>query len=133
MKALRIAGERLYPVSPLPLPDAQRDRSLQELAQCPSVQLFVERAQTALPSFALAEENAAAVAEICHGVGQVVISRRHDPAAAALLTSPSEAKACWMCSDQSGGLSASQAYLPSGSSISSVGSSGRSCRQNLAN
>jgi predicted ATPase/class 3 adenylate cyclase len=62
---LRIAGERLYPVSPLPLPDLQRDRRLQQLAQCPSVQLFAERAQTALPSFALTEENVSAVAEIC--------------------------------------------------------------------
>src|SRR5204863_8800078 len=49
--ALRIAGEREYPVDPLDREDA--------------VVLFVERAQGGDPRFALTNENRAAVEEIC--------------------------------------------------------------------
>jgi predicted ATPase/DNA-binding SARP family transcriptional activator len=49
--ALRLSGEREYPVEPLGTKDA--------------VTLFVERAQAAEPSFRLTDENAAAVEELC--------------------------------------------------------------------
>jgi predicted ATPase len=49
--ALRLGGEREYPVEPLGSKDA--------------VTLFVERAQAAEPTFRLTEENTAAVEEIC--------------------------------------------------------------------
>ena len=62
---LRIAGERLYPVAPLELPATAQGEGVTDLAQCPSVQLFVERARAVQPSFTLTDENAAAVSDIC--------------------------------------------------------------------
>lgn len=58
---LRSDGEHVYRLPPLEIPAAA---TLQVLADCPSVQLFVERA-SADGGFALDEGNAAAVAEIC--------------------------------------------------------------------
>jgi non-specific serine/threonine protein kinase len=63
-EALGIAGETVYRVPPLSLPDpafVTKDA----LAQCESVQLFVERAAAAHPKFNLNEHNAAAIAQIC--------------------------------------------------------------------
>ena len=62
---LRVRGERVVPVAPLPLPEADDLSDLVALAQVPSVALFVERAQAADSSFTLTEENASAVAAIC--------------------------------------------------------------------
>ena len=61
--ALRLRAEHVWPVSPLPLPDATADP--RRLAQSPSVALFVERARAVSPEFQLTVENAAVVAEIC--------------------------------------------------------------------
>jgi predicted ATPase len=63
--ALHIYGEHEFPVSPLTLPDPLRLPPVQDLSQYPAVALFVQRAVTAKPGFALNRENAAAVAEIC--------------------------------------------------------------------
>jgi predicted ATPase/serine/threonine protein kinase len=63
--ALHLSGEREFGVSPLPLPDLARLPPPDELARVPAVTLFVERAQTVAPRFALTSENAAAVAGIC--------------------------------------------------------------------
>src|SRR6266545_3553942 len=62
---LHLTGEHVYPVSPLALPEVRRLPALAVLAECESVALFVERAQAVAPGFALTEENAPAVAEIC--------------------------------------------------------------------
>jgi predicted ATPase len=62
---LGLAAEREYPVQPLPLPPGPAAVSLAELEASPAVALFVDRAQAVRPGFALAEGNAAAVAEIC--------------------------------------------------------------------
>ena len=62
-EALRIPGEQVYPVHPLPLPD--RKANLETLARSEAVQLFVERAQALRPDFELTERDAAAVAELC--------------------------------------------------------------------
>jgi predicted ATPase len=61
---LRLRAEREYAVRPLSLPD---DPALpvEELAPTPAVALFVDRARAVRYEFALAEDNAAAVAEIC--------------------------------------------------------------------
>jgi predicted ATPase/class 3 adenylate cyclase len=61
---LAIAGETCYPLRPLPVPS--RLGALPDaLLRHDSVQLFMERAQAAQPSFRLTTDNAAAVAEIC--------------------------------------------------------------------
>lgn len=64
--ALRVYGEREYPVPPLALPDLHSLPSLDRLSQYEAVRLFIERAQDAKPDFTVTNENAPAVAEICH-------------------------------------------------------------------
>jgi predicted ATPase/class 3 adenylate cyclase len=65
-EALRVRGERLYPVPPLGLPEVNVRRSTpQELARYEAIQLFVERAQSVRPNFELTGENAEAIAELC--------------------------------------------------------------------
>jgi excisionase family DNA binding protein len=61
---LRLSGEQVYPVMPLDLPDAIRPCSLDDLAQSESINLFVQRARAAEPTFVLTPDNAPAVAEI---------------------------------------------------------------------
>ena len=61
-EALRVRGEQEFLLSPLALPD---EISVQTLLQCPSIALFVQRAQAVQLDFRLTSENAAAVAEIC--------------------------------------------------------------------
>jgi predicted ATPase/DNA-binding CsgD family transcriptional regulator len=63
---LRLDGEHLLPVEPLPLP---RDgASLVALAQNEAVQLFVARAQAVRSAFRLGEANAATVAALCRAL-----------------------------------------------------------------
>ena len=62
---LHVYGEHEYPVPPLDVPDPSRLPPLSVLSQFESVALFVDRARAALPSFAVTNENAPAVAEIC--------------------------------------------------------------------
>ena len=62
--ALRIYGEREYPVPPLAVPDFTRPGSLEALSQYEAVALFIERAVAVKPGFAVTNENAPAVAEI---------------------------------------------------------------------
>lgn len=61
----RLAAEHEYPVSPLPLPELSRHAPLAEVIRAPAVQLFVRRARTLLPDFAVDEQNARTVAELC--------------------------------------------------------------------
>jgi non-specific serine/threonine protein kinase len=63
--ALRLYGEREVAVAPLAVPDPEKLPPIEELARSPAVVLFVERAATILPGFALTPENAAAVAAVC--------------------------------------------------------------------
>ncbi len=65
-EVLRLSGETDYPVPPLSLPDPKRLPSLEQLAQYEAVALFIERAVAVKPRFAITDENAPAVAEICH-------------------------------------------------------------------
>jgi len=60
---LGLEGEVRYTVPPLSLP--KPGQALAELAQSESVRLFVERAQTIRPEFALTAENAPLVADLC--------------------------------------------------------------------
>jgi predicted ATPase len=61
---LRLRAEREYVVRSLSLPDDPA-LSVEELASTPAVAVFVDRARAVRYEFALAEDNAAAVAEIC--------------------------------------------------------------------
>jgi len=62
---LGLAAEREYPVLPLPPPADPAAVPLEELESSPAITLFVDRARAVRPDFALTEDNAAAVAEIC--------------------------------------------------------------------
>ncbi|HYH00222.1 MAG TPA: protein kinase [Terriglobales bacterium] len=63
--ALRVSGEHQFPVPPLGVP-SQRDLCNRAvLRNCAAVQLFVERAQAALPSFSVTDDNMRAIAELC--------------------------------------------------------------------
>ena len=61
--ALKLQGEREYPVPPLDVP--QRELTFEELARYESVKLFAERARTAQPNFSLTKDNASFVTGIC--------------------------------------------------------------------
>jgi predicted ATPase/DNA-binding SARP family transcriptional activator/predicted negative regulator of RcsB-dependent stress response len=65
-EALRVDGEVSWRLPSLQLPDPAASPAVDELAQVASVELFVQRAAAASPAFALSEDNAAAVAEICY-------------------------------------------------------------------
>jgi predicted ATPase/class 3 adenylate cyclase len=62
--ALRIYGEREYPVPPLGTPDPKLHESPERLSQYEAVALFIERAMGVKPDFLVTNENAPAVAEI---------------------------------------------------------------------
>jgi predicted ATPase/transcriptional regulator with XRE-family HTH domain len=63
---LRVSGEHVFPILPLPLPALADLPSLDHLGRNPAVALFVDRATSARPDFALEPDNAAAVAAICN-------------------------------------------------------------------
>ena len=62
---LGVRGEQEYPVPPLQLPPATPVQALRDVEAAGSVQLFVERARAASPSFELSPGNSAVVAAIC--------------------------------------------------------------------
>jgi predicted ATPase/Tfp pilus assembly protein PilF len=65
-EGLRIAGEQIYRVPSLSVPNLTPLPSLEQLMQYESVRLFVDRARLVRPSFSVNDQNASAVAEICH-------------------------------------------------------------------
>lgn len=64
--ALRLRGEHEYTVPPLELPDRAQIAPLEDLAQYPAIELFIQRAQAVQTTFQLISANAPAVVEICH-------------------------------------------------------------------
>jgi predicted ATPase/DNA-binding XRE family transcriptional regulator len=62
---LHVRGEHRFPVPPLELPNLKRLPPLHELARYPSVDLFVDRAQSILHDFDLTTANALSVASLC--------------------------------------------------------------------
>jgi predicted ATPase/class 3 adenylate cyclase len=62
---LRLRGEREFVVSPLPLPGRVPPPSLETISHYAAVQLFIERASAVKLDFAVTNESAPAVAEIC--------------------------------------------------------------------
>jgi predicted ATPase/class 3 adenylate cyclase len=61
-EALRVPGEQTFPVLPLAMP--RRGDGLEALSRSTAVRLFVERAQSHKPSFALTERDAPVMAEL---------------------------------------------------------------------
>jgi len=64
-EVLGVDGERNWPVPPLSLPDAAGQLSAAALSEYDAVKLFEQRAQLIRPSFALTDENAVAVLQVC--------------------------------------------------------------------
>ena len=65
-EALHVRGEHVYPVPPLSLPGENlKGKSVEQVTQYESVQLFIERALAVKPDFEVTNENASAVAGIC--------------------------------------------------------------------
>ena len=69
-EGLRLIGETTWLVPTLSVPSLDGGNSgsstVAALGQYESVKLFVERARTVAPAFGLTEQNAAAVAQLCH-------------------------------------------------------------------
>jgi predicted ATPase/nucleoside phosphorylase len=91
-EALRIRGEREFPVSPLSLPDLNNLPALEAITKIAAVALFVQRARSVKPDFELTEENARAVAEICVRVDGLPLALELAAARVKLLTPQSMAK-----------------------------------------
>jgi predicted ATPase/class 3 adenylate cyclase len=64
--ALHLRGEHEFPVPPLALPNLRPLPPVEALSQYAAVELFIQRALAVKPDFRLTNENAPAVAEICH-------------------------------------------------------------------
>jgi len=62
---LRATGENVYKLAPLGTPAATAGLSASEALQYPAIQLFAERAAARCSDFALCDDNAPVVAEIC--------------------------------------------------------------------
>ena len=62
---LGIAGEAVYRVPSLALPDSRRLPPVEELTTFDAVRLFVDRAVLGQPAFVLTEENTPLAEEIC--------------------------------------------------------------------
>ena len=62
---LHLRGEHEFAVPPLALPDCENLPTLEVLSQYAAVRLFIERARAVKSDFAVNNDNAPAVAEIC--------------------------------------------------------------------
>src|SRR5918998_4342554 len=65
-EAMGLTGEVDWPVPSLSLPDLRRLPDIGSLPRYESARLFVERTMAVKPTFALTEQNAPAVAQICY-------------------------------------------------------------------
>jgi len=65
-EALGVAGETLFGVPPLSLPDPRRLSAPESLRSYEAARLFVERARAVRSDFHVTEDNAMAVAQICY-------------------------------------------------------------------
>jgi predicted ATPase/class 3 adenylate cyclase len=65
-EALGIAGETAYRVPSLPTPNPKEQLSIEQLEECESVQLFIERATQTIPTFKITNATSPAITQICH-------------------------------------------------------------------
>jgi predicted ATPase len=63
---LRVRGEKELFVPPLDVPLAHGQFDMQNVSQYTAVELFIQRARSIRPDFTVTNENAPAIAEICH-------------------------------------------------------------------
>ena len=70
---LNVAGEATYSVPSLSMPE-QETEFIEKLAEYEAIRLFTERAALTLSSFALTNENAQTVVDICHGVDGIPLA-----------------------------------------------------------
>jgi predicted ATPase/DNA-binding CsgD family transcriptional regulator len=71
---LRVTGEYALPVPPLTLPDVGDPVSIDALMRSEAAQLFVQRGQAVNPSFAVTEENAQQLMDICRRLDGVPLA-----------------------------------------------------------
>ena len=71
---LGIAGEVVWQVVPLSLPNRDRSASVEDLMRYEALRLFVDRARLRLPDFELTEKNAGAVARVCRKLGGIPLA-----------------------------------------------------------
>jgi predicted ATPase/class 3 adenylate cyclase/tetratricopeptide (TPR) repeat protein len=83
---LRVYGEYEFHVPPLRLPDPEQLPTLERLTQYEAVRLFIERAQAVSADFVVTNENAPAVAEICHRLDGLPLAIELAAARSRLLT-----------------------------------------------
>ena len=73
-EVLGVHGEAAYPVPSLSLPDLKHLPAIEQLSQYEAVRLFIDRALLVQPHFAVTNENAPAVAQICHRLGGIPLA-----------------------------------------------------------
>jgi predicted ATPase/DNA-binding SARP family transcriptional activator len=83
---LRLRGEQEFAVPPLARPDPRHLPPVAALSQYAAVELFIQRAASARPEFSVTNENAPAVAEICHRLDGLPLAIELAAARARLLT-----------------------------------------------
>ena len=71
-EALNLAGERTFQVPPLSIPVQEAAQDI--MTGCPSVDLFIERAQSANPSFQLTASNAVSVNQIVRRIDGIPLA-----------------------------------------------------------
>jgi non-specific serine/threonine protein kinase len=82
---LRVRGEQLLPIQPLPLP-ATDERSAAALEGNEAVRLFAARARAVRPAFALDDRNAGAVAALCRRLDGLPLALELAAARSAILS-----------------------------------------------
>jgi len=65
-EALGVPGEITFSVPALSVPEIEQSIVIETITKCEAVQLFIERAQAALPGFVLTQDNVPAIAQVCH-------------------------------------------------------------------
>ncbi|MGC4043660.1 MAG: tetratricopeptide repeat protein [Armatimonas sp.] len=82
---LGIAGEQVYRVPSLSLPDPKQTATLETLSQFESVRLFIDRAQAVKPDFTVTNSNAPALAQLCYRLDGIPLALELAAARARLL------------------------------------------------
>jgi non-specific serine/threonine protein kinase len=85
-EVLGVAGEHVWRVPSLSLPDSRRQVSVQDACEADAVRLFVERARAVRPTSALAEQNAGLVAEVCERLDGIPLALELAAARLSVLT-----------------------------------------------